>query len=165
MVIAATTARVRRSPYEFEHIAHLDVDAAPELVWSHLAQFDRYPVWWPWLREFAVDGTGLGAGTVLRGVIRAPVPPPIRLDVALTERTRTHVEARVRGDLAGPARLGVEPLRTGTRVTVWWHVEITNRAMRAAARATRPLLLFAHDRAVARTIESFRRNLRRDLAA
>jgi hypothetical protein len=153
------------SPYVFEHAAHLDVDAEPTRVWRHLAQIDRYPGWWPWLREFSVAGTGLEAGTVMCGVVRPPAPPVMHLEVELTERTPSYVSALVRGDLEGPARLTVEPITHGTRVSVWWHLEVRQRAMRAAARVARPLLLFGHDWVVAHTIDSFRRNLRRDLAA
>jgi hypothetical protein len=156
---------VRPSPYVFEHDAHLDVEAEPATVWRHLAEFDNYTRWWPWLREFSVDGAGLESGTRLCGVVRPPAPPVMHVEVELTERTASYVSALVRGDLDGPARLTVEAIPTGTRVSVWWQVEITQRTMRAAARVARPLLLFGHDRVVAHTIASFRRNLRRDLAA
>jgi Polyketide cyclase / dehydrase and lipid transport len=153
------------SPYVFEHAAHLDVEAEPALVWSHLARFERYPHWWPWLHEFSVVGAGLETGTVLRGVVRPPVPALMRLEVELTERTFALANARVRGDLDGDARLTVEPIATGTRVGVWWNVEVRQPALRGAARLARPLLSFGHDRVVAHTIATFRQNLRRELAA
>jgi hypothetical protein len=156
---------VGSSPYVFEHAAHLDVEAEPPVVWARLAQFERYPTWWPWLHDFSVSGTGLEPGTVLGGVVRPPVPALMRLEVALVERAGDTVRADVRGDLEGDASLTLEPIASGTRLRVWWNVELTGKATRAVARVARPVLLFGHDRVVAHTIESFQRTLRRELAA
>jgi uncharacterized protein YndB with AHSA1/START domain len=43
-------------------------------LWETLLQVDQFTSWWSWLQDFRVEGTELGCGSVLHGVVAPPVP-------------------------------------------------------------------------------------------
>jgi carbon monoxide dehydrogenase subunit G len=143
---------------------HLGVP--PAAVWRALERVDRFEAWWPWLSELTLDGTWLRPGAVLRGVVSPPVPYHMRVEVELGSclRPRT-IDAVVRGDLQGTARLRLRREASGTRADVGWSVEMMQRPMRLASRVAHPLLRWGHDRVVAVTVSGFRRNIEHDAAA
>jgi uncharacterized protein YndB with AHSA1/START domain len=78
-------------------------------VWRALAGVSAYPSWWPWLRQFSASA--LAEGDEWRCTIRPPLPYAIRCRVVLVEvLAPTLVVARVSGDIAGTARLSLEPV-------------------------------------------------------
>ncbi len=137
-----------------------DFDLPPEGMWDALEHSERFEGWWGWLREFRIDGPGLQAGSVLRGLVSPPVPYEMRIRVVLDRCTRPEqIDATVGGDLEGTAHLVLAPLGAGTRAEVAWTVEMKQRPMRIAARFASPLLRWGHDRVVEATVHGFRRNL------
>ncbi len=132
----------------------------PDELWSRMEEVDRFETWWPWLTQFRLEGGGLNPGTVLHGVVTPPLPYRMRLQVELIRCDRPRaIDARVDGDLAGPAALRLHPEAAGTRVEVTWSVEMRQPAMRLAARVGRPLLQWGHDRVVEVTVSGFRRRV------
>ncbi len=130
----------------------------PESLWAALEQVDQFERWWPWFQEVEVAGAPLARGTVLSGVVAPPLPYRMRLDVELTDcRRPVAIDARVRGDLRGPARLRLRPEADGTTVDVEWSMEMMQRPMRLASRLAGPLLQWGHDRIVDMTVAGFRR--------
>lgn len=132
---------------------------APVELWSILGDFDRYPVWWTWLRDFAVvaDGHGLVAGAELGGTVVPPVPYRLSLRVTLDRcRPPELVEATIDGDLRGRAVLRLAEAGDGTMVTVEWTLRMATAPLRLAALVAYPVVRWGHDQVVAMTVAGFR---------
>jgi carbon monoxide dehydrogenase subunit G len=149
------------SPYVVEYAGRFSFPVPPQEVWSAVEHFERFEVWCGWLSELRVEGPGLVAGSILHGVVAPPLPYRMRLrvEVMASDPPRS-IDASVHGDLAGHARLVLEPEGEGTRASVVWTIEMMQRPMRAAAIVAFPLLRWGHDRIVEATVAGFRRHLR-----
>lgn len=132
-----------------------------DALWELLADTDRYPQWWSWLRRFDLDGDGLEAGSVATCQVRAPLPYSLHFDVAVDEAVpASRVVTTVSGDLAGPARLEIEPHGAShCAARLVWEVHLEDRVLRRLAIVARPGMVWAHDRVVNAGIESFGRNV------
>jgi hypothetical protein len=71
------------SPYVIEYRGAFSFPCPPDEVWSAMQRFERFECWWGWLREFRVEGPGLGAGSVLHGVVVPPLPYRLGVRIAL----------------------------------------------------------------------------------
>jgi len=137
-----------------------DFPVTPTQFWQAIGQVDDFERWWPWLGQFHLEGDGLVAGSVLHGVVSPPVPYRMRIEVELIRCVPARaIDAVVRGDLRGEARLRVRPGGEGTEAEVAWSVEMMQRPMRIAFVLTRPLLQWGHDRVVDMTVAGFRRHV------
>ena len=144
------------TPFAFDRSWHFAV--TPDDLWATLARTERYQHWWPWLRELAVEGDGLSAGTVAHFVIQAPLPYQLRCTLRIEETVApTHLVATVSGDLAGPARLELEPdaAGAGTQARLAWSLEVQSSLLKPLAVVARPALSWAHDRIVERGLAQF----------
>ena len=144
------------SPFRFDRSWHFGV--SPDELWSTLAQTDRYREWWPWLREFRVDGGGeaLTVGAVAHVVIQAPLPYQLRCTIRVDHATvDQRLDTRVDGDLTGPARLELCPVEGGTDARLAWELELRAPMLRSLARIARPAMAWAHDRIVERGLAQF----------
>lgn len=151
---------VANSPFVIDYQGAFTFPTPPEDLWVAIEQVDRFQSWWSWLSQFSLEGDGLQAGSVLRGVVAPPLPYRMRLRVDLEQCERpSRIEATVHGDLEGRARVVLAPHEAGTRVEVGWTIEIMQRPMRMAARVAHPVLRWGHDRVVEATVRSFRRYL------
>jgi hypothetical protein len=131
---------------------------APEQLWAIVERFDRFELWWAWLRDFWADQAGLVEGNVLHGTVVPPLPYRLRLDVRLQGCCRPQwVEAAVDGDLSGWAMVRLEDANDGTRVAVAWSLEMRSTPLRVAARVAYPLMRWGHDRVVEMAVSGFRR--------
>ena len=143
----------RSSPYVIEYRGRFAFERSPETVWASIEHTENFEAWWPWLRQFRLEGTRLEDGAVLHGVVSPPVPYQMRVSVVFEHCTRGRaVEASVHGDLEGAATLGLAPRPPGTEAEVWWAVEMMQRPMRLAARVAHPVLRWGHDRVVEATL-------------
>jgi hypothetical protein len=134
----------------------------PSVLWETIEHTEQFETWWPWLREFRLDGGSLAVGSVLHGVVAPPVPYRMRVDVELIGCvTEQSIDALVHGDLEGDARLRFFRSRIGTRVEVAWTVEMMQAPMRLASRVARPVIKLGHDAVVEMTVARFRRQLMR----
>jgi carbon monoxide dehydrogenase subunit G len=153
------------APPVIDYTGSFHLALPPGLVWSAIEKVDRFEVWWPWLSEFRLDGPGSGLrpGRVLHGVVAPPVPYRMRIDVELLACVRPRsIEARVSGDLRGPARLRLGKEGDGTRAEVAWTIEMMQLPMRLASRFGHPLLRWGHDRVVETTVAGFGRHAERE---
>ena len=149
-----------RSTSVIDYRGRFSFDVAPEVIWTSIEQSERFETWWAWLREFRLEGPGLEVGSILHGVVSPPVPYTMRIRVVLDRCTRPAcIDATVHGDLEGTARLVLEPTAQGTLIDVSWTVEMTQRAMRVAARVAHPLMRWGHDRVIDTTVAGLRRHL------
>jgi hypothetical protein len=142
------------SPFRFDRAWQFGV--TPEDLWATLGRTDCYPEWWPWLREFAVDGDALTTGASARVVIQAPLPYQLRcrIHVDHAEPVRS-LHTHVDGDLAGPAQLELTPTATGTEARLRWELELQAPLLRTLAIVGRPAMAWAHDRIVERGLAQF----------
>jgi len=141
-----------------------DFPVTPAELWATIDDSDSFGLWWPWLREFSIDGGSLKTGSVMHGVVVPPLPYRIRVDVELVRcRRPSLIDALVHGDLEGVATLRMRRGQDGmgTRVRVAWQIEMMQRPMRIASRLAHPLLVKAHDVVVDATVAGFRRHLAR----
>jgi len=142
------------TPFAFDRSWEFAV--TPSELWATLGRTDRYCEWWPWLRELHVDGDGLRAGTVAHLVIQAPLPYQLRCSLrVLTAEPDRRLVGEVTGDLAGPARLELEPTDRGAVVRLVWALEVKSSLLRPLATIARPALAWAHDRIVERGLAQF----------
>jgi uncharacterized protein YndB with AHSA1/START domain len=144
------------SPFCFDRSWHFGV--SPDELWATLAQSDRYRTWWPWLREFEVDGPGeaLVTGASARVVIQAPLPYQLRCTIRVLEsEADERLVTTVEGDLHGPARLELLPADDGTAARLVWELELHTPLLRSLAVVARPAMAWAHDRIVERGLEQF----------
>ncbi len=149
-----------RSAYVIDYDRTFTFPAAVARLWAQLVHVELFPSWWGWLREFSVDGSDLGSGTVLHGVVAPPLPYRMRLDVVVDEFVpNRRIRASVHGDLEGAAQLTFEGDDHDTDVHATWTIEMMQRPMRTAARVAYPLLRWGHDRVVDATVDGFRRSL------
>lgn len=146
-----------RPVIDYRGVFHLDMP--PAAVWVALDRFDQYERWWHWLSELTVEGDGLGVGSVLHGVVSPPVPYRMRIDVTILASTRPRsIDARVSGDLVGPASLRLRRAGSGTAAEVAWTIEMMQLPMRMASRVAHPVLEWGHDRVVEWTVGGFARH-------
>jgi uncharacterized protein YndB with AHSA1/START domain len=144
------------TPIQFDRAWSFAV--TPEELWTTLEQTDKYRTWWPWLREFRVDGDGDGfrAGATAQLVIQAPLPYQLRCVIHVDEVVRSQkLVAHVTGDLEGPARLELEPSTAGTQARLAWTLDVRSSLLRPLATIGRPALAWAHDRIVERGLAQF----------
>ena len=142
------------TPFKFDRAWSFAV--TPEELWTTLERTDQYRDWWPWLREFRVDGDGFRAGSTAHLVIQAPLPYQLRCEIHVDEVVRQHkLVAHVTGDLEGPARLELIPTPGGARARLAWMLNVRSSLLRPLATIGRPALSWAHDRIVERGLAQF----------
>jgi uncharacterized protein YndB with AHSA1/START domain len=119
----------------------------PDQLWATLSDTKRFPQWWSWLRRFEADG--LREGAVARCVIQAPLPYALRFAVHVERAVPAAlVDARISGDLEGPARLEIAPDGEGSTARLTWSLQLRDPVLRRIARVARPVMSWAHDRVV-----------------
>jgi uncharacterized protein YndB with AHSA1/START domain len=144
------------SPFRFDRSWHFGV--SPEELWATLSRTERYRSWWPWLREFDLEGGGeaLRTGAVAHVVIQAPLPYQLRCDVRVVDAVVDELlVTEVDGDLTGPARLELRPTGDGTEARLAWELGLRAPLLRSLARVARPAMAWAHDRIVERGLVQF----------
>jgi carbon monoxide dehydrogenase subunit G len=151
---------VARSSSVIDYRGRFAFDVPPEVIWNSIEHCERFESWWAWLREFRLEGPGLQSGAVLHGVVSPPVPYTMRIRVRLDRCERpARIDATVHGDLEGTARLVLVPVDDGSLAEVSWTIEMTQRAMRMAARVAHPLMRWGHDRVIETTVAGLRCHL------
>lgn len=130
--------------------------ASPEEFWATVSQTERFPEWWSWLKEFHADGLHEGASA--RAVIQAPLPYSLRL-VIHVERVipGAALDARITGDLEGPASLEIAPAGDGCTARLSWSLVLRDRWLSRMSRVARPAMTWAHDRVVDVGVRQFER--------
>jgi hypothetical protein len=142
------------TPFHFDRA--WDFAVTPDQLWKTLAHTDQYRSWWPWLREFDVDGGGLITGSTAELVIQAPLPYQLRCTISVDDAVVAEsLVTYVTGDLDGPARLELRPTGQGTAARLAWTLNVRSSLLRPFATVARPALKWAHDRIVERGLEQF----------
>ena len=142
------------TPFQFDRAWSFAV--SPDRLWTTLEQTNLYRQWWPWLREFNVDGDGLTAGSTARLVIQAPLPYHLHCTIAVHDAVPARsLVGEVTGDLQGPARLELSPTPSGAAARLAWTLDVRSSLLRPFATVARPALAWAHDRIVERGLAQF----------
>ncbi|MET0145708.1 MAG: SRPBCC family protein [Ilumatobacteraceae bacterium] len=116
----------------------------PADLWSSLAATDHYRSWWPWLRAF--DGDGLVSSADWHCTIRPPLPYTLRFTIHLHEVDRPRVvTADISGDIAGTARIDVEPHGAGSELHLTSTLTPSSRAFGIVAKLAKPIVRRGHD--------------------
>jgi hypothetical protein len=116
----------------------------PEALWSTLAETGDYRSWWPSLTDLEADR--LVAGAVWHCTIRPPLPFALRLAIHLDDVLRpTLVTANISGDIAGTARLDVEPHGKGCDVQLTSTLAPSNRTLGTIETLARPIIRRAYN--------------------
>lgn len=143
------------SPFRFDRTWELD--APPAEVWAGMGRTDEFPGWFSWLRE--LDGDGLHEGAVARCVIQAPLAYSLRLEVHVRHvQEERRVDAAVRGDLDGPARIEIAPAVAGSVVRLQFELDLRAPILRGLSVVARPMMVWAHDRVCDAAVAQFRRH-------
>lgn len=136
----------------------------PEEVWAAVADVDRFPQWWPWLRRF--DGTGLVTGDRWECTVQPPLPYAVRFTVDLDEVVEGRsVRATVSGDVEGTARVELEAVDGGTDARLVSCLAPAGSVLRVVATVARPVARFGHDWVLDTGARSLCRHLAGDGAA
>ena len=142
------------TPFHFDRAWSFAV--TPDELWTTLEQTDQYRDWWPWLREFRIDGDGFQPGSTAHLVIQAPLPYQLRCSIHVDRVVRHQtLFSRVTGDLEGPARLELAPTANGAEARLAWTLDVRSSLLRPLSRMARPALSWAHDRIVERGLDQF----------
>ena len=142
------------SPFRFDRAWQFGV--TPEELWATLGRTDCYREWWPWLRQFDLDGDTLSTGASAHVVIQAPLPYQLRCRIHVDHaRPQESLHTRVGGDLAGPAELELTATANGTEARLRWELELQAPVLRTLAIIGRPAMAWAHDRIVERGLAQF----------
>jgi uncharacterized protein YndB with AHSA1/START domain len=140
----------------FRYDRSFEFDVAPRDLWSVLTQTDRYPEWWPWLRDF--DRAEIEAGAVASCVVQGPLPYTLRFEVVVESVVpEERVATQVRGDLSGPAVLELTERPGGSSARLQWSLELRDRLLRPLSRVARPAMVWAHDRVIEIGLREFER--------
>ena len=140
------------TPFHFDRTWRFDVPV--ERLWDAVSDTTRFPEWFPWL-----DADHLGPlvpGTVARFRVDPPLPYRLNLTVSVLEvEDGRSVDTHVSGDLAGPARLEVEPDGDSSSARLAWSLIVQRPALRVVERLARPVMVWGHDAIVARGLQRF----------
>lgn len=141
---------------DLEHDGVYLLSASADEVWERISDVERFPSWWGWLHDLRVEEPGLADGGVLRGVVAPPLPYRFEVAIHLDEVVAgERIVAHLDGDIAGPAELHLAEHVDGCEATIRWSIEITQPALRMAARVTGPAVEWGQDRVVAATVRGF----------
>ena len=129
---------------------------SPARFWETISRTDQFPQWWSWLRR--LDSDGLVEGARARCEVDPPLPYNLRFAITL-ERVdpERSIEATVEGDIAGPARLDVEPHPEGSTVRLAWELTPGTPFLRGLSRLARPVMVWGHDRVLDVGVRQFQR--------
>ncbi len=121
-------------------------DVDNETLWTAIESTENYRSWWPWLKR--LDAKGLIEGDRWDCVVQPPLPYALRFTVSLDEVVPGRLAvASVDGEIAGDARLEIDPLPNGDgcEARLVSHLAPMNGMLRTIAKLARPIAQFGHD--------------------
>ena len=135
-------------------------EVAPAVLWEAIAEVERFPLWWPWLRRF--EAVGMHAGDVWRCTVQPPLPYTLSFDIAIDEvEPAERVTAEVRGEITGTAELTLTPTDDGgcdARLTS--RLAPSSRFLQTVALVARPIARLGHDWVLDTGARQFQQRLR-----
>jgi uncharacterized protein YndB with AHSA1/START domain len=148
------------SIYVFPHDRTFFIAAPIEKVWNTTRSLSQLKNWWAWLKDFKAPDEGLKPGSRFEFAVVSPLPYRLTIAATATEVVEPRlIRADITGDLRGPAEIELTPVTGGTDVALRWEVELMPRALRIAALASKPLMVWGQDWAVRVAVAGARRNI------
>ena len=136
-------------------------DIAPPVLWAEIADVERFPTWWPWLRRF--DAVGLEPGDRWRCTVQPPLPYSLSFAIAIEEvEPHARVSASVSGEITGTAELTIEPADDGCTARLRSRPAPSSRFLQAVALVARPVVSLGHDWVLDTGARQFRQQLLRE---
>jgi carbon monoxide dehydrogenase subunit G len=132
---------------KFILVSRWTLGAPPEAVWNLLREPERWPQWWPYVREVTLlrPGADDDLGAQRRFVWGSLLGYGLGLDITTTRVVRLReLEGRAAGDLDGVGTWGLAAQGSGTRVSYRWEVDLRKPWMRRAAPLLAPLFAWNH---------------------
>lgn len=130
---------------------HLDSERRYEVpvdtsaVWNALESVDEYRRWWPWLDAF--DAVRLGVDEIWACTVRSPLRFSLRFRIRLVDVIAgERIDAKLSGDLDGPASVVISPLEDGSRIVLRSSLTPVATPLSALTGIAPPLARWAHDR-------------------
>lgn len=131
----------------YSFVTHWRFDAPLEAVWQELDAAERYPLWWPAIREYydlspGIHGLGARAERVVRGIL----PYELRYQTTVTRyEPMREIAYDAVGDLTGNGRFVLYWDATRTQVVFNWDVATSGFWMNAMAPFLKPLFAWNHN--------------------
>jgi hypothetical protein len=142
------------APFRFDRTWRFDVPV--DRLWTAAADTGSFPAMFRWLRDY--DAGPLETGMVATFRVRPPLPYTLHFVVTVTDVvTNERVEARVGGDVRGPAQLVVSPTADGSQARLAWNLEVVRPMLRRITPVARHPMIWGHDAVVAMGLRRFRR--------
>ncbi len=133
-------------------------DIAPSALWAEIAEVERFPTWWPWLRQF--DAVGLEPGDRWRCTVQPPLPYSLSFAIAIEEvEPNARVTASVSGEITGTAELTIDPADDGCTARLRSRLAPSSRFLQAVALVARPVVSLGHDWVLDTGARQFRQQL------
>ncbi len=129
------------------------IRAPLEKVWEVLSQPERWPTWWPYVKQVQTVQPGnpeTGIGLIHRHHWFTCLPYGLCFDLeALEIQPLQSVKTRVSGDLVGVGRCRTRARGPVTLIRFDWHVHTAPRWMNLLSPLARPVFLWNHQRVMA----------------
>jgi len=147
--------------HNFDLVSEWHLAAPPEAVWPLLTEVEKWPAWWPYVRqvELLEPGDEVGLGARRRTVWTSRLP----YGFAIITRTRSIEKNRslvvdANGDLSGQGSWELASIPVGTRVRYSWKVQVAGW-MRALSFVLSPVFVWNHHAVMQAGAEGMAREL------
>jgi len=133
---------------EYAFVTRWSFQAPIEHVWEKIADAERWPEWWPYVKEVEVlEPGGLdGVGRLLRMTWKTRLPYSLAFDIkSVRIDPPCYMEGRAQGELVGSGIWRLRQVGDVTDVRYDWEVRTTKFWMNLLAPIARPLFAWNHD--------------------
>lgn len=132
---------------EFHLVTEWTIGAPVEDVWRELSTPERWPEWWPSVKQVTLlrDGDDRGIGAVRRLRWATALPYDLTFDMETTRvEPPSIIEGRALGELEGVGRWTLHGDGTSCRVRYDWIVQVTIPWMVQLSFLLRPVFRWNH---------------------
>ena len=143
-----------KGPDAYRFLTRWQFDASIDRVWAVITDVERYPIWWPGVRQATVLGPdkSLRVGQTAELAVRGSLPYTLHFRTEVLEFTAPErLVVRSTGELTGSGTWSLTPAAGGTEVTYLWQVTLEKPGFNLLTRlpGIRPFLERNHDRVMA----------------
>lgn len=133
---------------DYQFVTHWRFEAPLETVWHEIKSMDRWPEWWPYVKQVELlrQGDADDIGSVRRITWKTALPYTLTFDSELVVLDKfKRMEGRAFGELEG---MGIWTFSTEDGATIVrydWLVKTTKAWMNLLAPIARPIFAWNHD--------------------
>jgi len=132
---------------EYSFVTRWSFRASIERVWEKIADAERWPTWWKYVKRVEVlePGGPDGVGRILRMTWRTRLPYSLSFDVkSVRVDPPAYMEGRAQGELVGSGIWRLRQVGEVTDVRYDWEVRTTKFWMNLLAPIARPIFAWNH---------------------